>query len=601
MLSHGWAMWHGDRAVEHVMPMVVLIMGLLMTNLLRSSMWRSLPLAMTSFVLAFRVVVEIPICQSLATMSIYTMGMFPDMFTQYSDFAKALKRDKIDLMEITKYEESVESAKGFSAKLKRNEGLFVAETSLAVVEKLWEAAHCDNSKWHKTQTTEFLSECGNYVNLVMDPGPCGDLGGIGSSNLLAFNAILFQEFKTHLLAEDAEKKFRGNFERWLSKTAGNNRFASLAAMGTKASTRLLPWPDLVDMTLNIVKAVASTGYQTSAQAVTSERPWTMNVFGQAVFELEGGWKIDLCKSFGLLLAAILPIRKKILQACHIDGGFHVALVSLHTTWDTLCLVTAWLLCTVATVAYYFGGIAEKMLGRAWEVVAGALREIGDSDSLTVPDLLNATAAYKANYVIENGLVWLRDVESAVPALSWSEEFFLQRAAGAIFFFAVSALLSKLLCPQSFETCLSVGVCGPLWLFTGHQKGNRGDVEEAEKEAEQTFDATIQGLWYVMMSRSLFLAVIIAFSWHWVDDFSVQLLFAAICNDIYEPFAVQCSVMLLIFIHYMSGNFAVWAVRVSRQRLEEDSDEAQEYVEQTMSSSSSKSSSSYGTFSRGEEP
>lgn len=196
MLFHGFQICQGSESIEHIMPMVVLVAGLVMTNVigyvhfcqkglwrdaclaavdldtpylayqhgrqimlgkncpdweelrLRNSIWRSLPLAMVGFVLAFRIILEIPTCQAVGTLSTFAAGTFPELIP-YSKFAEDLSEDGVNWTELTKFQSVQNFAKKVPEDYKGQGNLEVCAKAIHLENAVWAAAECKNSNWRK--------------------------------------------------------------------------------------------------------------------------------------------------------------------------------------------------------------------------------------------------------------------------------------------------------------------------------------------------------------------------------------------------------------------------------------------------------------------
>ena len=172
---------------------------------IRHSIWRSLPLAMITFVLASRAVFEIPICQGAASASAMAVSTFPEL-AKKSEWADDLHRDlNVGVRDILQFQ--VGSAEKVPSDLKGEKGKQIAMLALQVEHSAWDALHCHDSKWQK-MTLPFSQDCsqhwisGRPVSLEED----GTLGSIGSGSILAMNFVLWQEIRQQLLQQEASLK-----------------------------------------------------------------------------------------------------------------------------------------------------------------------------------------------------------------------------------------------------------------------------------------------------------------------------------------------------------------------------------------------------------
>lgn len=590
MFFHGFQICAGSKSITHIMPMVVLVVGLVMTNMigfvhfrqkgfwrdaclaavdldtpylayrhgrrivlgkpcpdwellrLRNSIWRSLPLAMAGFVLAFRIILEIPMCQAVGTLSTFAVGTFPELMP-WSNFAEDLSENGVNLTELRKFQGVQEAAQKVPDEYKGQRSRELGAKAIHLEHELWAAAECKNSKWDKHDISYAL-ESQDWLGAVLELEKMQEsLGGIGSANLLAFDYMFFQYLKPQLPISQTE-----NVERLAQET------------------------DLLEN-------------ETMVMSVTSHRPWTVGS-DKLHFELKDGWKIWLLQSFTLLLVAILPIRKKILQACQITTPLPMALVTLHTSLDTVSLVTTWLLCAMASAAYMTGQGLERGLEvmrplahqvikeNLWEAAVNrGFRSLREEFNTGARKLLAKYATQHSGQIMD--LIH----ETVLPALAWDPYFFLHRVVGALAFLVISALLSRWLCPQRFAMCISVGVCGPLWLFT---EGG---------EEEDTFEATVQGVGLLMLFRNFLLAALVFVSWFFVNSDAIQLFFALICNRVLDVPCLKLSCLALFVANGLTGLLATVAIYSHLRKSSKDVP-ADQPAHVFLASSHS---SAYGTF------
>lgn len=154
---------------------------------------------MTTFVLAFRAVFEIPSCQAAATVSALTIGIDPRQ-AKDSLWAQNLERDgltsaDVSHVNIVKNVNSV--AQNVSSELIEGfEGQFIVGLALRTEKKIWAAGHCDQSNWERVKLPRNQDIVQRWIQGTMvDLETDGELGGIGDGNLLAFNYVFTQQLK----------------------------------------------------------------------------------------------------------------------------------------------------------------------------------------------------------------------------------------------------------------------------------------------------------------------------------------------------------------------------------------------------------------------
>ena len=108
---------------------------------LRNSVWRSLVLAMLTFVLAARITFEIPVCRVISTLSEYAVQSYPHLANQ-SLWVHDLVRDGVDYRELPPVH-PVDALQPAA----RVRALPLAIDALRVEHEYWRAAHCHELKW----------------------------------------------------------------------------------------------------------------------------------------------------------------------------------------------------------------------------------------------------------------------------------------------------------------------------------------------------------------------------------------------------------------------------------------------------------------------
>ena len=525
---------------------------------------------MVGFVLAFRIILEIPTCQAVGTWSTCAAGSFPQLIP-YSKFAVDLSNDGLKLTEPQKFGGVQKAFKRVPEEYKGQRSLELGAKAIHLENAVWAAANCKNSNWRRHAIAYYLTPQ-DWLVPVATLKNVDELGGVGSANLVAFNYMFFQRLKSVLLREDTERAIRPWLEKMLAKKS----------TWTAALSRWWQWERIVER----ASEHASDMFVIKAGriSVTSQRPWTVGS-DTLHFELNDGWKIRLWQSFTLLLlllVAILPIRKKILHVCQTTAPLPMALVTLHTSLDTVSLVTTWLLCAMAPAAFFIGQCLERVFEQYQPF---AVQTVMGMEYLRADAIYAHASRLLWGYTMEHGgqimdLIY----ETILPALAWNPIFVLSRVACTLAFFVISALLSRLLCAQRFATCISVGICGPLWLFT----------EEGEKD--DTYESTAQGVCLLIIFRNFLLAAIVFFTWISVDSNSIQMFLALICNRVLDVLPLKLYCLALFAGNGLTGLLATLATHDLRKNRKDGLCAQPAHVFLASSHGSA-----YGTFEARSEP
>ena len=305
----------------------------------------------------------------------------------------------------------------------------------------------------------------------------------------------------------------------------------------------LPWKGLVE---EVIATILQHRDRTPRATLVSDRPWTLKA-GALQLSVASGWKLYLCKTFALLLASLLPIRRKILESCRVTGLVDVGLVTLYTSLDLMCLVGTWLLCAVAPVALAYGELVKNGVSVMWPHILNILDVLG---STSFSEARGEIAILLSDALVKDMHKLLTIVQSGIPAVEWDLSFFLKLAVGSLAFVGMSAAMARIACPRmAYTTCLSIGLCGPLWAFTKEAKG----MALASRAARTS-----------LMVRTLLFATVVVWRWRNVDQFSTQLYAAMVFNRVMSAMFLKVCWVVLLVVHCLCG---LAAVHCAEQSLE----------------------------------
>lgn len=506
---------------------------------LRNSIWRSLPLAMITFVLSLRSLVEIPSCQMFATFGVVLSTVLPDPAAA-SNFARDLQRDKLDFFAISRVQTLSYAKKVLTPKQIRNMSSLAGEL-MEFEHEGWEAAHCEDSRWETA--TMLVEQDRSQTWLLFQPVAFDkvELGGIGSGNLASTNAVLFEQWL--LLLDKMERTLKPTLLAILTNHI--HRFA----------VSVLPWDTVVrEAIATLDSSKPEHGLQTTVQ---QSRPWILGIGDFEILQIASGWKVRVFQTCGLLLVAVLPILKRILAACKVRPGqpFLRIIVSFYTVFDLVLLVTAWLWCAAAPCAHHYGAAGKALIEAVGNMMADILKGAG---AFSIQNFTEKFPSVMMGIAQKRGPEFVRlTKETLLPAIKWDLLFFLQLSAGSLVFLAASAVLAFAFCGARFSSGLSAGICGPLWL-----------VSESGGESQVTSNRN-RGLYFMMVSRSFLFAGLVVFAWRNVDTLSTQIFLAIIINEI-KTVTLWPYWLALCAMHCMCGLLAASAVE---QSLEQSTEEA----------------------------
>jgi len=477
---------------------------------MRNSIWRSLPLAMITLILALRNLLEIPTCQVFATVGPFATSILPDLEDQ-SRFIQDIHDDaKLNFYDIRQHQIFRKiAARGFTIQQREAMRGMVLDL-LGLESAAWDAAHCSDSTWEETTMLRDQDVRENWLTGVPLLNPdTAEFGGIGSGSLLSLNTMFHEQL---LLSLEDMRELKPMIEDRLSNPYSKMVF------------RAIPWRNW----LNSAAASLQARKEGTPPRITvvQSRPWKLDIGDLVHLEIKSGWIVRVLQAFGLLLVAALPILKKILAACKVrpDQLFLKSILGLYVLIDLACLVMGWLLCAAAPVAYHLGAafkVAASVVGPVATETVKELKGVPVKELLDhLPKALGAATRVRVPLLVSMLVPKLKD--ALLPAIKWDLDFFMELAAGSFFFLAASAVLAVVLCGAHWSAGVSAGVCGPLWLVSKDTKSREGHV------------GRMGGLYLMIVSRSLFFAGIVVLKWNAVDSvdaFSVETYFALIFNRI----------------------------------------------------------------------
>ena len=527
---------------------------------LRNSIWRSLPLAMLTCALTSRLLIEVPLCQVTASGSAIAVGLWPEDQNK-SMWVSSLPRDHDEHAQpfaaewAEYYEDFAHEVE--HKKLKSRDSKELEKRMLAVEKKLWTAAHCNASTWTLTKRPLKQERMEDQV------GAAGDetdekKAGDGLSNLVPLNVVLFEEAKQE--AVKREETLKPAVITLINKLAKEEEAESVGFAGTLA-LQASDWNWLLDQAIGFLKKALRTDH---VETFESSRPWTLKLGSFKTLNL-GEWEMPLGQAFALLLVAVLPVRKKILSFGEASSISKV-LVTLYTSLDMCALVMTWLLCAVAPLAKRFGNGISEFITNIWPELEQFLVGYGlDEGSNVMFDIMKETSPKLLDML-----------EGIEPALAWDSKFFLQLTLGSLGFLSASAALAYWVSPGlPVSTCASIGVCGPLWIFT----------EKTDNRGTKAFT--------LVLCRCLLLLAMVGFSWWPASEFSVKLFSAWTVKKIIDKESFMYYWLPFLFVTLLLG--LAGASSLSGEESSDSSDGESEDPKDVKSSASS----DYGTFSSSE--
>ncbi|CAE7907322.1 unnamed protein product, partial [Symbiodinium necroappetens] len=334
---------------------------------LRNSIWRSLPLAMMSFILSLRLLMEIPTCQMFATMGVLPVLVFPDLANR-SLFVRDTRRDGVNVSQMDR----IQLLDRLADKIPWEHKRFIrgdAEAGVKVENQFWRAAHCSDSVWEYDTLPRDQDLAQNWLLFAPALWDRIEFGGIGSGSLAALNALAVERAFESIYRE--EETLKPALLKMLRKGSLKHRLAGMVIRVSQIS-----WRTLVD---GFRELVLSKMDNEPTRTMRQRRPWTLAIGGSVWLQVKSGWKVKLFQTGCLLMVAVLPILKKILAVSKIRNYLFTGAVIMYGVFDMACLVTTWLLCAAAPLAFNLGATAEVFTAAATQVMAGTIKALDRVD------------------------------------------------------------------------------------------------------------------------------------------------------------------------------------------------------------------------------
>lgn len=515
---------------------------------LRNSIWRSLPLAITTFALASRVVVEIPLCQQFATLGPLAVGAFPEL-EKDSPFVRDLEDSGVKFREIRIFQNVRDRTQEFLQGQMGEKLREVANESLVLQSAAWAAAHCKDSQWKQVKLPVKLDFDRWFLGSSHGMADLGgiEFGGIGSGSMAALNYITNQKWEgLHDLEKSIEEQDGEDVEgSWTYHRAEKRLGMLLAASRYRKLNKLA----------GIENKHALTD---EAQSIQQSRPWKLNV-GFHVFQMNDGWKVRLLQTFGLLVVAALPFLKRTLSTSSVNQPVLIFIVAVYTVFDLTCLVSTFVVCASSPVAHHLSTLANIVGDVLVQIRQETVGVFGTDGRAKIMVAMAGVLRTKGKDDI-NGLM-----NNLIPALQWSLLFFLKLAGGSLLFLATSSILACVLGGVGLISSLPVGVCGPLWLLS-------------EESGQEHFHALKErlSLYTLVVSRSLLFAATVGLVWFQVDAFAVESFMALVCNRLISVNVLKITLLVVCVVHCALGLFTTHITLTCVEDAEEDTPDMQFY-------------------------
>ena len=290
---------------------------------------------MMSFALTCRVLFEVPLCQASASASAMAVGFWPELANE-SCWARDMRRDGVAFLDIewaANYKEHGDLVSQVSEDLRRG-GKSFGRDLLNLEHSMWSASHCHDSQWQQAGLPLKQARLEDQVGAAGDKEDAR-AESQGLSNLLALNVVTFERARMEALRR--EYTLKPAVSGLISRLSESNLLAGAGVV----TVNMMGWETLLDLAIGFLE---DNLRQDEIQTVHSGRPWTLKITDKWQATVHGGWKVRLSQASVLFLAAVLPVRKRILESFSPPPPTPKnALVTLYTSLDLTCLVTGLLL------------------------------------------------------------------------------------------------------------------------------------------------------------------------------------------------------------------------------------------------------------------
>ena len=270
-----------------------------------------------------------------------------------------------------------------------------------------------------------------------------------------------------------------------------------------------------------------------------------------------GWRPyrTFAQSSFLLLAAALPITKRIIKMRLITDNVSKAWIICHCAAELVLATLSLIVCSVAPAAASLGNTFLVLIKEAvaellhWQPDIDSL--VGQLDPQHRSQLLHTGDKMKGKLrevLFEFSSVLLEEIREAGLAMGLERPLLARVFLGMVAFWILFAAISRAMMPLKvvlpLSVCLNAAVCGPFYLVA--------EVEEVHvKKASQRVIALI-------FIRALFFCVLVGCACWNVSALGARLFFALPLNRVERPPWLEIWA-LIYFIYLASGFFAQLAI------------------------------------------
>ncbi|CAJ1460546.1 unnamed protein product [Effrenium voratum] len=574
LLGHGQAVLDGDHDILHSAPLAAQLAGLVMTNLLgavfyfrrknwwgglcacldldtwyllgtqgpeilraeakdwehlrlRTSIWRSLPLACIGFYLATRDLFEMPLCQMMASTR---ATLYHYDFVRSSPWLSAMEKAQIDPSTLTWVQmEAPSTAAG--------RDIFPAHVFAdlrGLEESIWSSCHCSQSRWSQREVPFMTDMAETWLgNFAIDSSD-GTFGITGTGTLFALNQLVVAQAKEHLLEHD---ELLVSFALDMAWASGN--YATYSAI--VVATHMMTEGQLVEAVQEALREDSKDKYPAMSSTVQQSRSCLFQILWAGI----------------QLLNSVNPIAAHVCKARNVRATGRKAAVSLHAMMDTSLLVLTLILasqqCGLAKAVGSMLSFPLESLFRNLPTVVDNLsaQRMASSSEVAPVEAKEASRQMVCSIMGKDiPAVAAGVLQTVHDYVAVSPRVFGLTISGVVLFCGASFVLAKVLRPEGLQlptvACLNAGICGPLFLLASV---DRLHVEELCPYITSH-----------MCLRGCILSLMVFLAWRNVETDSAEFWYATVFNEVSSCSMLRVKWLCLVLLHGLTGRMAVNAIK-----------------------------------------
>ncbi|CAK9014023.1 unnamed protein product [Durusdinium trenchii] len=504
---------------------------------IRTTVWRSIPLAMISLYMAARSLIEMPLCQAAVILTLPAITHRIGDYTHTSVFQifTELEWEDIDVVYGGRYRNPMGNHT-------RRMLTDIIWTNVEPSNYLWKEARCDLSQWSREYCPQDQA-----VLIPTTSVPKEGYGTIGHGNLRAAGVALGQMARQALLTTGVD--LQQTVAALIGGIVKRKKGSSWGTAFTWGLNYAASWEWIVDKIFDMV--------QNALDFSTARSKWPR--------QSRSLWQIPVAAA--LLVSSSLPLVKAIKRARSIEVKSDQLLLGLHGALDVLMLVIFMLLCFIGPAVDSLERFGLRIVNSFVDLLLQeAAKAYQNNLGLKIFDFLERGCGqgtvyhadhacqdefpvfehYVQNHLLEAYQNEMQVFLDAVHDLSVPDSDLLLQALGFCIFFALSVLIARVLLGKmrlSTAGLLNVGITGPMHLAALAPKS---DLEEV-----------LESITILIPLRGAILTVVLYAAW---GSRNPEPFTAFALNHPVNLFNLQFAWLVLWFAHVFTGWLGVSALR-----------------------------------------